>query len=1013
VGDQKDVYKYWTSPVRTDGSGNFALNTAAVDVADRTESVVRPHVLYPTVQKINKIVVKMENTWASPNVFHIRTRAAITPNEKPYQNWVTVYTSPSIANDGTVTLWWNGTTWVATRPAVLSAGTNVAGIMERVNSLKAGRRRDGSVTTYRTRGSTVETPTTGFNSNFNLIAIEGRFEADLSDRLSDVSDDFDMADSSQLYPIGTITSNQGNIVLSNEDGIFNNENPTSPYYKRIEPNVEFNLEYIYTISGVQYSVQQFEMYGDIWGGQSDAEVSINLDDASKFLKETKPRAALYEGKSATEVIWRILDSVGFVDYEIDDDDRLVNHIIPFFWADGEKTVWELLDEIAEATQTAIYFNSYGKLQVQTRTAAFRDEAVSDWSILGETAGNNLADLKELTSDTEVEANNIDVSYKATKWRVNRLGEPALAKVWEPEEESVVLRSAPLIKSLQIGDAYMYTNATNAKVWPYSSTVMVDGELVKYDGKQFVYYTYTRNVDGNGILSYTTPVRNTLVVTSLDEQKKYDNMTPYEFRYKNHLTGALKIKERGVWNSTEAAHLVEANGYSSKVMNSSGVHNGARGLTFNPTRSTLTIDTPVSVKTTAHTFVAARGQVGDAYFKTYGTKMRFNSDAASKNQRAGIAFCLQGGSEEGYYVEFTLTSKVDRKKGNEITIYSKKNGKWHVVDKGNAVAIGRGIWYEFDVYYNPGTNDAISVWMNGKKVASGTTTGASKQPAGGRFGMYAKGKTKVEYEFIYALNRTGAEPKDDFGFYDLKYGGVRGGMWERETNWQTRTRWRKRKRKKSVKEKYRWGTHVFDEFGSYIHEVREFAVKFDPAPVQYSTLFSTNNWYAAPVEYNSSPFEARFIIANVGRANAILHGEDSLSFGGTSRAVNQVLTVLGRDLEIAEDEKVNKKNAEAIRARGQVDVELSSEWIQSKDMAEDIATWMAQHWSNGVDEISVDIFGNPLIEIGDIVDITYPHLNMTPATHRYFVIGTSNSFSSGIETTLKLRRIRTAPVSELT
>jgi hypothetical protein len=103
--------------------------------------------------------------------------------------------------------------------------------------------------------------------------------------------------------------------------------------------------------------------------------------------------------------------------------------------------------------------------------------------------------------------------------------------------------------------------------------------------------------------------------------------------------------------------------------------------------------------------------------------------------------------------------------------------------------------------------------------------------------------------------------------------------------------------------------------------------------------------------------------------------------------------------------VTKKNEPAIRARGEIVSELSSDWIQSKSMARTLADWMSSHWSDSVDEVQAEVFGNPLLEIGDIVNADYEQQDVSPSTHEYFVVGVSNSFENGIKTVLTLRRRR--------
>jgi hypothetical protein len=1003
IGDVNDVYKYWTSPYRTNTSGVFPLHTDGL-------TSCKPFILYPKVVRANKIVIKVENTWATPLSYEVRLRASVGQT-----TWDGAIGGSNPAIDlatGTLTLYFNGSGWVTTRPAVL-VQTNVAGIQFRVNSLTAGRRRNGAIMKYRKGnynlsgsgqwGRLESYDTNGSKSSLNLIAIEAHFEKDLTDRLITVSDDFEMGETSQLYPIGTLTTNIGDLNLSNEDGIFNRDNTTSDYYGLMEPKVNFNLEYIYTIGTTQYSVQQFNLNGGPWR-ENDGVVDISLEDQSEHLKAIKPRACLYENQTVPEIIWSILDSVGFNNYVVDQSDMTTEHTIPFFWGDGDSTAWELLDEVAKSTQTAIYFDAYGQLQVKTRDAAFKDTAPVDWNLLGETSGTNLADIESLSVNNELEANKIEVKYRSTKWAVNRIGKHALSKVWEPDGDTVTLRSSPLKRSIDGASTAIFLDEKEIAIWPFKSKVDIEGEIIQYDGKRYVYYT-----GENGLTA------NYVTVKDQDEVTKYDRKTPVGFKFKNQFTGGLDITERGVWNSEKRNHSVDINNWSTKqLISGTGVAlvtSNIGGFTQNRTQSTATINTPSTFQDSNDFFWAKRNTAGSNAYKMYGTKLKFLNDQSSSTQRGGLAFNLNGASEYGYYVEVCLSGTLDsavRQTRNEVTIWSKTADGMKIISKGEATAVARGLWYELDVYIKPGTQDEISAWINGQRVALGTTTAATKQPANDIFGMYARGKSNIEFEFFYAIARPNlTEPADDFGFYDLKYGGVRGGLWEKEHKWRLKTRWKKIKKGKWKKETYRFNEYFFDEFGPYIHEIREYSVTFSTAPCQYSYLFSTNDWYSATLEYAATPFGADFVVANIGRNHAIIKGEDNLLYGGAEAGVNQVFTVLGRTLNIEDEESIKRENKLSIRKRGPIESELSSDFIQSRAMAVDIANWMTKHWSEGVDEVDVEIFGNPLIEIGDIVDINYPERDMTPATHKYFVVKTSTSFDMGLSTSLTLRRVRSS------
>lgn len=49
-------------------------------------------------------------------------------------------------------------------------------------------------------------------------------------------------------------------------------------------------------------------------------------------------------------------------------------------------------------------------------------------------------------------------------------------------------------------------------------------------------------------------------------------------------------------------------------------------------------------------------------------------------------------------------------------------------------------------------------------------------------------------------------------------------------------------------------------------------------------------------------------------------------------------------------------------------------------------------------MTCEVFGNPMIEIGDVVNVVYNNINA-----KYYVIGVSNSFDNGLTTNLTLRK----------
>ena len=84
------------------------------------------------------------------------------------------------------------------------------------------------------------------------------------------------------------------------------------------------------------------------------------------------------------------------------------------------------------------------------------------------------------------------------------------------------------------------------------------------------------------------------------------------------------------------------------------------------------------------------------------------------------------------------------------------------------------------------------------------------------------------------------------------------------------------------------------------------------------------------------------------------------------------------------------------------VQLDSEWIQSKSAANKMLKIVEMGMDGFSTSLSLNIFGNPLIQIGDVIKLTY-NLNGI-VDQKYVVTSVSHSFNQGLSTTLGLSRV---------
>jgi hypothetical protein len=84
------------------------------------------------------------------------------------------------------------------------------------------------------------------------------------------------------------------------------------------------------------------------------------------------------------------------------------------------------------------------------------------------------------------------------------------------------------------------------------------------------------------------------------------------------------------------------------------------------------------------------------------------------------------------------------------------------------------------------------------------------------------------------------------------------------------------------------------------------------------------------------------------------------------------------------------------------VQIDSEWIQSLDAAKRLVRLIEKGIDGFSRTVNIKIFGNPLIQVGDVVNLSYYLKGISD--QKYVVHSVSNSFRSGLETSLTLKKI---------
>lgn len=975
-------YKYWTSPTESDVYGDITL--------------VNPSVVYSSNVSTNKILIGIETSWAKPSSYTVDISF-------DGSTWQTIATNPTINADGQIILYRQSSgAWTTTEA---DFPINIRGIRLNVSKMNRG------------------------NAHLNLITISARLRKDISSDVISLNVDKSSDDASLIFPLGELSANTANVELDNSTARYDAENTSSPYYGLIDENAEVYISLGTLVNGAYEYVPQGVFYVDSWNLDSDnGTVSIASSDYAKFLQSEQMSPVLFQGKTSGQMIAQILTSVGFNKISLVVGAGDPDTFIPYVWFNEETNVWEAIKSICNATQSTAFFDEYGNFKYVSRNTRYLNTTSPDTTLNAVNSGATLANLADIQQDFNVEANKIVVNYKPyiansrqvpvdkitvipaltsithlrgrqaeqhySEDRVIKTREydniPIDSVLWKPED-TVTLRAEAMQRPLTETTDSVYVPGQRSVTWPFSGYLNVEGEIMFYDGKEYRYFV-------NGVATYA-------IIKSADEQRRIDDLvSDLSTSYRNAYTGRLANVKRGQMGTKAVAHSIDIASWQCWRKNSN------QTVDSTPVRMTQKESQMIlwgySGDNNETYTMAHRGLFQDRY-RVYGTKIKFARSGYTQGT-AGMYWSMQSDRKQAYYVELNLTSHaVNTMKGaiKNVRVYRMmSDGSRRALPNVTADAKGKDYnivpdqWVSIDVTYEPGTG-GHNIYIDGKLMSSFVDPNGLL-PAG-TWGPFIRGYTVASFEYFYTHNSSTTPNIEETTFMNKLTGSFASGYADREVSRNGKT--------------VNW---YMDDFGPWVHEVREFDVKFDKFPALDANIFMSNDWGCYLMGSNNTPFGAKFWLANASRGNATINGDDPLTINGSE--VKQALIVYGQLIledetktltvknDISNDELENAvvtKNDSAIRRRGVVELTFDSDWIQSKTQAQALGDFLTAHWSEPVDNITAEGFFSPAIQPGDLVAINFPSRSMTPSTHRYYVIGVTLGFDGGIKTSLKLRRVR--------
>jgi hypothetical protein len=414
------------------------------------------------------------------------------------------------------------------------------------------------------------------DSTFDLIEISPRLVLNVSDKTLDYSINKSASDLGLSgLPVGQLIASNGQITLFDYDQAFNSNNTTSIISKYINRHVQFKFyEVIVDVDGWDYYVPIKTLYSDSFPKQDlmSKRVSMSLRDMYWYLESLTAPEILMTEVSVSSAVSLLLDHIGFSNYTFK---RVANEkeiIIPYFFVAPDKSVAQVLQDLAISTQTAMFFDEYNNFVMMSKdyimpTAAQRpatfalqgtQDFIEDRELKNKTTKTKLANIISVSTQANSVYNDGVINYKVRHIQrsIGSLRQASLVDneryytykpslLWEVSgsqntksinnevgtQSAYVLSAIPLNSDLSADVPVVKNNIVinntlslgEAAYWitRYNGYFYSQGEIIKYDAVQY-------NVSGFG----------NVWITSTEDYQNYFAKLP--FNGKIYPTGLVRI-----------------------------------------------------------------------------------------------------------------------------------------------------------------------------------------------------------------------------------------------------------------------------------------------------------------------------------------------------------------------------------------------------------------------------------------------------------------------------------------
>ena len=393
------------------------------------------------------------------------------------------------------------------------------------------------------------------------------------------------------------------------------------------------------------------------------------------------------------------------------------------------------------------------------------------------------------------------------------------------------------------------------------------------------------------------------------------------------------------------------------------------------------------------------QANSTGYYSFGGSISMKNSIDNTNAIGGIGFFITPEASKGYYIIVETTPSAgsfNRKSVRIVKFYG--NQLFNLKESGirtesTIEGIYGGRTYNIDVKVKVSLQSVtINAYINGYKItctdstANNTVAGSTglveSLQATDRLALLC-GRGTVAYDYVYGNTITKTNYDDAEYKINLYQGQFNNDLINTSFGDLVYT-----DRDDEIDKK---GTSI-DEFGTVVREIVKSSVKFDTRPA-YPVLWSTGaNTNAVILGTKVSSFGAESYVLNNSSTTIPLQDDlgNALFVYGNSLGSSGTLEYVSNELsEYANPEPVI----------------FESKWLQNLSDVKSLADWIKSKTVvvNRGRIVTLRVFGNPLISVGDIVSIKHTYVGLA-GTENFIVTNVNQEYSEGLETSITCRSL---------